>query len=144
MENELFRFASTTEVRWRDLDAMRHVNNAVYFTYMEQGRVHYLREMGLVPDDPGDIGFILAEARCQFRSPLMLGEQVTIRIRVSKLGHSSFVFEYRLEGEDGRLAAEAHTTQVFYDYQKGRAVPLSSDWRRAIASYEPGLPTEAP
>lgn len=142
MENDLFRFATTAEVRWRDLDAMSHVNNAVYFTYMEQGRVHYLREIGLVPDDPAGIGFILAEAHCQYRSPLKLGEQVTIRMRISKLGRSSFVFEYRLEGEDGRLAAEARTTQVRYDYERGRAVPLSPDWRRAIAGYEPGLPSE--
>jgi acyl-CoA thioester hydrolase len=141
MNEELFRFSTTAEVRWRDLDAMNHVNNAVYLTYLEQARVHYLRELGLVPDVPSGIGFILAEVRCQYKSPLTLGERVTIHIRVSDLGRSSFVFAYRIEGEDDRLAAEAHTTQVRYDYEHGRSVPLSDAWRQAIVAFEPGLPS---
>lgn len=143
MNNELFRSSTTVEVRWRDLDAMDHVNNAVYFTYLEQARVHYLRQLGLVPDVPSGIGFILAEARCHFKSPLRLGELVTIHIRVSDLGRSSFVFSYRIEGEDGRLAAEAHSTQVQYDYENERSVPLSDAWREAIVTFEPGLPSQA-
>jgi acyl-CoA thioester hydrolase len=139
VSKELFRFSTTVVVRWRDLDAMNHVNNAVYFTYLEQARVHYLRELGLVPDVPSGIGFILAEAHCQFKSPLKLGERVTVHTRVSELGRSSFVFEYRMEGEDGRLAAEAHTTQVRYDYESGRSTPLSDAWRQAIVAFEPGL-----
>jgi len=139
MNEQLFRFSTTVEVRWRDLDAMNHVNNAVYFTYLEHARVHYLRELGLVPESPSGIGFILAEACCQFKSPLSLGERVTVRIRVSDLGRSSFVFRYRMEGEDGRLAAEAHTTQVRYDYDSERSVPLSDEWRQAIVAFEPSL-----
>jgi acyl-CoA thioester hydrolase len=142
MDKDLFRFSTTVEVRWRDLDAMGHVNNAVYFTYLEQGRVHYLRDLSLVSSDPADIGFILAEAHCQFRSPLKLAEPVTIRVRISELGRSSFVFRYRIEGGDGRLAAEARTTQVRYDYQKERSVPLSDEWRRIITAFEPGLTSE--
>lgn len=52
MADDLFRFSTTFEVRWRDLDAMGHVNNAVYFTYLEQTRVHYLRELGFVSSAP--------------------------------------------------------------------------------------------
>ncbi len=140
MSDKVFRFSTTVDVRWRDLDALNHVNNAVYFTYMEQARVGYLRELGLVEEVPAAIGFILAEASCTFKSPLRLGERVTVRIRVSSLGRSSFVFNYRLEGEDGRLAAEARTTQVCYDYDQERAIPLSQPWRQAIAAFEPGLP----
>ena len=142
MDTDLFRFSTATEVRWRDLDAMNHVNNAVYFTYLEQGRVHYLRDLSLVSSNPADIGFILAEAHCQFRSPLKLGERVTIRVRISDLGRSSFVFHYRMEGCDGRLVAEARTTQVRYDYQEERSVALSDEWRRIITAFEPGLTSE--
>lgn len=143
MDKDLYRFSTTIEIRWRDLDAMNHVNNAVYFTYLEQGRVHYLRELGLVSDDPLGIGFILADAHCQFRSPLKLGERVTVRVRISELGRSSFVFRYRVEGGDGWLAAEARSTQVQYDYQREQSVPLSDDWRRVITAYEPALSAEA-
>jgi acyl-CoA thioester hydrolase len=129
------------EVRWRDLDALEHVNNAVYFTYLEQARVHYLRELGVIPQTPSGIGFILAEACCQFKSPLTLGEHVTVYVRVSELRNSSFIFEYRMEGEGQQLAAEARSTQVCYDYENKRPVPISDEWREAIANFEPGLPS---
>lgn len=141
MRNDRFRFSTQMEVRWRDLDALNHVNNAVYFTYLEQARVHYLRELGVVPGTPAGIGFILAEARCQFKSPLTLGERVTVYVRVSELRNSSFIFEYRMEGEEQRLAAEARTTQVCYDYENKCPVPISDEWRKAIADFEPGLPS---
>jgi acyl-CoA thioester hydrolase len=139
MTDGLFRFSTTLEVRWRDLDPMGHVNNAVYFTYLEQARVHYLCELGLVPSDPTGIGFIVAEASCQFKSPLELGECVTIYTRVSELRNSSFIFEYRMEAEDGRLVATARSAQVCYDYQAQRPTPIPDRWREAIIAYEPGL-----
>jgi len=143
MIDATFRFSTTLEVRWRDLDPLGHVNNAVYFTYLEQARTHYLHELGIAPSDPAGIGFILAEASCQFKSPLELGERVTVHARVSQLRNSSFVFEYRAEGEDGRLAATARTVQVCYDYQAQHSIPMPDEWREAITTYEPGLQPDA-
>jgi acyl-CoA thioester hydrolase len=139
MTDDRFRFSTTVEVRWRDLDPMGHVNNAVYFTYLEQARAHYLREVGFVSGAPSGMGFILAEASCQFKAPLQLGERVTIHTRVSQLRNSSFIFEYRAEAEDGRLVATARTVQVCYDYQAQRSVPVPDEWREAVIAYEPGL-----
>jgi len=139
MTDDLFRFSTTLEVRWRDLDPMGHVNNAVYFSYLEQARVHYLRELGVVARSPSGIGFILADASCQFKSPLELGERVTIRTRVSQMRNSSFVFEYHARGEDGRLVATARTVQVFYDYEARRPMPIPAEWRDAVTAYEPAM-----
>ncbi|HET91939.1 MAG TPA: acyl-CoA thioesterase [Chloroflexi bacterium] len=139
MTQDLFRFSTQLQIRWRDLDPMGHVNNAVYFTYLEQSRIHYLHRLDLVTADPSEIGMILAEATCQFKSPLKLGEQTTIQVRVSELRNSSFIFEYRMEGGDGRLAALARSVQVCYDYTAQRAVPIPERWRAAITAYEPGL-----
>ena len=136
---DIFRFSTTLEVRWRDLDALGHVNNAVYFTYLEQARVHYLRELNVAPSDPAGIGFILAEANCQFKSPLELGERVTIHTRVSQLRNSSFVFEYQVRGGDRRLTATARTVQVCYNYRDHHPIPIPDEWRSAITVYEPGL-----
>ena len=139
MPDDLFRFSTTLEVRWRDLDALGHVNNAVYFTYLEQARCHYLHQLGLVPSDPYGIGMILAEVSCQFKSPLRLGECVTVWVRVNELRNSSFIFEYRMEGEDGRVAATARSAQVCYDYQNQYPISIPEGWREAIVAYEPGL-----
>jgi acyl-CoA thioester hydrolase len=142
MTDNLFRFSTTLEVRWRDLDALGHVNNAVYLTYLEQARVHYMREVGLGFQSLEDVGMILAEVTCTYHSPLSLGERVTIWVRVSELRNSSFFFEYRIEGEDGRLAATARSAQVCYDYRAGRSLPIPDHWRTAITSFEPGLAEE--
>jgi acyl-CoA thioester hydrolase len=52
MADGLFRFSITLEVRWRALDALGHVNNAVYLTHLKQARAHYLHEPRAVPSDP--------------------------------------------------------------------------------------------
>jgi acyl-CoA thioester hydrolase len=139
MADALFRFSTTFDIRWRDLDALGHVNNAVYFTYLEQARIRYLHELTMISNDPGDIGIILAEASCRFKSPLELGEQVTVYLHVSELRNSSFIIEYRMEGAGGRLAATARSVQVCYDYEERHSVPIPDAWREAITAYEPGL-----
>jgi acyl-CoA thioester hydrolase len=137
MSEDRFRFSTEMEVRWRDVDALGHVNNAVYLTYLEQARVRYFEEIGL--GFGTDAGMILAEITCTYRSPLSLSERVTVWMRVSEFRNSSFIVLYRIEGEDGRLAATARSVQVCYDYDANRAVPIPDEWRAAIAAYEPGL-----
>lgn len=137
MSEDRFRFSTRMEVRWRDVDALGHVNNAVYLTYLEQARVRYFEEIGLGFDT--DAGMILAEITCTYRSPLSLSEQLTVWMRVSEFRNSSFIVLYRIEGEDGRLAATARSVQVCYDYEANHAVPIPDEWRAAIAGYEPGL-----
>lgn len=143
MADPLFRFSTTLEVVWRDLDALGHVNNAVYFSYLEYARMKYLQELGLAFRNLREVGIILAEAACTYHSPLSLSEQVTIWVRVSEMRNSSFVFEYRIEGGDGRLVATARTVQVCYDYAAGRAVPIPAHWRATITAYEPAFQERA-
>jgi acyl-CoA thioester hydrolase len=121
------------EIRWRDLDALGHVNNAVYLRYLEYARMEYVRSLlGDAPllDDrtplPRDFQFIMAEISISYRSPAMLGDQLVIELYVSKTGHKSFVFEYQItEQKSGRLIATACSTQVWYDYaaRESRLVP---------------------
>jgi acyl-CoA thioester hydrolase len=121
------------QIRWRDLDALGHVNNAVYLTYFELARLAYVR--ALLGDDtprdphtllPVDFQFILAEVTCHYRSPATLTDQLAATIWASQVGRKSFVFEYRISDEvTGRLVAEGCSTQVWYDYAAGesRTVP---------------------
>jgi acyl-CoA thioester hydrolase len=126
-------FASRTEiaVRFRDLDAMGHVNNAVYFTFLEQGRVQYMRDIGHVPDTQ-DFGerypFVVAEAGCRYLSPVSVDERLTVHTRVSRIGNKSFGFEYLITSAlDGRKVASAWSYQVCYDYRSERSRPVY-DW----------------
>ncbi len=123
------------QVRWRDLDALGHVNNAVYITYFEFARLAYIRAL-LGPEAaidrrtalPVEFQFILAEVNCQFRLPLTLRDRPVVAIWVSQVGRKSFVFQYRVTDEgDGRLYAEGCSTQVWFDYAANESRPVPGE-----------------
>ncbi len=133
---ERFRFVQPVQVRFRDMDAMGHVNNAVYLTYLEMARVGYYHSLfGLTR--PEDFPFILARVEIDFRSPVVLGEEILVGIRVSRVGNKSFHFEYEIrEAETGRLVAEAKSVQVMYDYRTGTTMPVPDDFRQRLEEFE--------
>src|SRR5579871_2738894 len=106
MDTAQFRCKTRVEVQFRDIDALGHVNNAVYFSYFEMARMAYLRAVSGQPVRLSDLRIVLVEAACRYRSPALLGEMLEIGIRVSHLRRGSFAFEYCVCGvEDSRLVA---------------------------------------
>ncbi len=140
---EGFRFCRRLQVRFRDCDPMRHVNNAVYFTYLEQGRFGYWREVIGVPHSD-ERSFILARAECDYRSAALPGEWLDVWVRTSSIGRSSFTFEYEIvSGEDGRLVATARSVQVMFDYTANRSVPVPDEIVSGLERFEGRALTEA-
>ena len=114
-------------VRFRDLDGMGHVNNAVFSTYLEQARLAWFGEDEEMP--LRDV--ILARTEIDFRSPLEVGEEVEIGVRPARVGTKSFELEYELRS-DGRLVAEAKSVLVGYDYKRGESIPVPERWQRRL------------
>lgn len=138
-----FGHRDTSEVRFADTDAMGHVNNAVYLTYVESARVAWWRAVTgeTIQREPGRAeGLILAEASIAFRSPVFHGEVVTVETRVAGIGRTSVAMEHRLTaaGPDGRsrLAATCRSTIVRYDYVTERPTPLGPELLEAIRAFE--------
>ena len=124
------------EVLFRDLDAMRHVNNVAFVAFMEDARMEYWKALTRVQELKG-INFILAEVSCRYLSPAYLGETILIGIRARNLGNKSFHFEYRMEDKaSGRLITEGKSVQVMYDYKQKKSMPLEQKMRDALASLE--------
>jgi acyl-CoA thioester hydrolase len=116
-------FQLSVAVVFRDIDAMGHVNNAVYFTYMETARTtFFINRLRLA--DPQDLPVIVAEATCTYLSPLRLGDTLQIHLGVSRIGRRSFDLSYRMSAGDDRLVARAKTAMVAYDYQLRAAIPI--------------------
>ena len=128
----------TVEVPYGDIDAMGHLNNVAYLRYLEWARSKYWLAMRGT-DDFWKIDFVVARSEIDYRSSAHMGEILTIDVRVSRLGNSSFDFSYRVTGPDGRLVAEAKTTQVCYDWDTRSAKPLSEERRRQIEGFEAGF-----
>jgi acyl-CoA thioester hydrolase len=137
-----YRFFIELSVRFRDLDAMGHVNNSVFLTYFEEVRTYYLQETGKIDFSQDGPGFILAEMLCRYRSAAKFGERLKIYCRTAELGRSSFVFTYEIrEANSERLVAEGRSVQVAYDYKTNKSIPLPDQLRQNLSSYEE-LPME--
>ena len=115
--------------RYNDYDSKGHVNNAVYLTYFEIGRVHAWTAIGGGADAP----FIVADAHITYKSPAMLGEPLALEVTTSEVRNKAWVWRYRVEDQrDGRLVAEGSTTQVMFDYETRRPVEIPDAVREAL------------
>jgi acyl-CoA thioester hydrolase len=133
-----FHFYHLIEVRYGDLDPQGHVNNAKFLSYMEQGRVFYLKQIKLWEGGSFlNLGIILADVQITFRKAIQFGDPVRVGVRITRMGNKSMTSEYRIE--DSRDASEFATGSsvlVAYDYQNSRSVPIPKAWREAIQHFE--------
>ena len=127
------------EIRWRDVDALRHVNNAVYATYLEECRDGWLeRALG---DDGAMWDYVLARVAIDFRNEVGLGEEAVLaRVSLARIGTSSLTLREEIRKLDGTIAAEAESVIVARDPETGRSRPLTEAERAAL---EAVLPAEA-
>ena len=135
-------FTHQLEVRFRDCDALGHVNNAVYLTYLEESRFAFWRASGLgrqapEPPPPGDaeaaaLGVIVARVEIDYRRPAKHGDKLRIHIGVAAIGRTSFTYEYEIVDAADTLIANARSVIVRYDYAAGRPVALSEEIKSAL------------
>jgi acyl-CoA thioester hydrolase len=122
--------------RFRDTDAMGHINNAVYVTYLEVARQVYWRAFS-GDEDYRRVPFILAGVHIDFRSEALVNEVLEMGIRCEWIGNKSFAFGYEIrEKRSGRLVVEATSVQVCYDYEARRSIPVPDDLRGKLERYE--------
>jgi acyl-CoA thioester hydrolase len=127
-------FSHPIEVRFSDLDAMGHVNNAVVVSYMEQARYQWWRSF-LGGRKFQEEGFLIARAEVDYRMPILLGDEVSVELHCTRVGNSSFELSYRItKGLGGELFVEGKTVQVMLDFATQRPKSLASatrDWLEA-------------
>lgn len=128
-----FNYEVSFDVQFRDIDAMGHVNNAVYASYLEQARIQYVQD--IVEKPFMDIGAVIANLEIEFRRPIEYGETVTVALRAGELGTTSVPIEYEIRTENG-VAATAETLLVAYDSDAGEPRPIPDEWREAIEAHE--------
>ena len=106
-------------IRWGDMDAMGHVNNTVYFRYMEQTRISWFDR--LVPEDEAwqSTGIVIANASCNYKRPFTYPGTVEVRLHIGAPGGSSVptFYELRIEG-DRQLYADGAAVVVFIDLKR--------------------------
>jgi len=109
-------------IRWGDMDAMGHVNNTVYFRYLEQTRIEWLYALG-GPGAYEGTGPVVVNASCTFLVPLVYPGEVEVRMYLGEPGRSSVGSFYDVR-MNGRTYAEGAARIVWIDLASGRSVPL--------------------
>lgn len=119
-------------IRWGDMDAMGHVNNAMYFRYLETIRIEWLHRLGGAPDPQGT-GPVIINAFCNFYRQLEFPGTLLAKHYVANPGRSSFDTFITLERteEPGVVYAAGGATTVWVDFPRQKSVPLP-DWLRAV------------
>lgn len=118
-------------IRWGDMDMMGHVNNTVYFRYLEQARIEWFEQIGATPDPAGQ-GPVIVNAQCSFIKQLKYPGEIEVTTAVGPAGRSSFemVHQIRLVGSDV-LNAEGGAKVVWVDFPKEKSTPLP-EWIRNL------------
>ena len=121
-------------IRWGDMDTMGHVNNTVYFRYMETVRIEWMRAVGCDPDPQGQ-GPVIVNAFCNFYRQLEYPGDVRVKLYVSDPGRTTFETWCTMERTDqpGVVCAEGGATTIWVDFPQQKAETLP-DWMRALVT----------
>lgn len=127
-------FEMRIPIRWGDMDAMGHVNNASYFRYLETVRIDWMHSIGCVPDPQGE-GPVIVNAFCNFYRQLEYPGEVLVKMYVSDPGRTTFESWGTMERADqpGVICAAGGATTIWVDFPSQKAAALP-DWMRAIVS----------
>jgi len=121
-------------IRWGDMDAMGHVNNTIYFRYLETARLEWLLKIGAGPNPEG-FGPVIVNAFCNFIKQLEYPGDVLAKHYVANPGRSSFDTYITLERTNvpGVVYAEGGSKTVWTDFKAQKSAPLPA-WLRALVS----------
>lgn len=135
--SDSFKYKTTIEMRFSDLDMMGHVNNAVYFTYMEIGRAKYWKHA--INWDWEKTGVIIGSASIEYLVPIFFGEKVLMYVRTSRIGTSSFDIEYLIvKDKNGQevICSRGKTVCIAFDYQSKKPSSIPSTERNKMIAFE--------
>ncbi len=120
-------------IRWGDMDAMGHVNNTIYFRYIEQARISWFEAIGARSGAKGQ-GPVIVNASCTFIKQLVYPGNVEIKTYVGEVGRSSLQTyqELRPSYDTEKIYAEGAAKVVWVDYERGKSVPLPDSIRKLI------------
>ena len=124
-------FRCDMPLRFADMDADQHINNAEFYRYMEEARMRWVHTLGLAMTPPAPVP-VLAASACSFCAPLYYPGDVSVEIYLGKMGNSSLRTHYLLRSGN-TVAAEGYGVSVWVDPQTNKPIPLPAAVRKLAA-----------
>lgn len=134
-----FRFSTEVRVRLPETDAMGIVFHGNFFTYLEVGRVDYLRNLGLGSGNRPikDFDNVVARAACDFRSPARFDDPLVIQVRIAEIRRTSFRFEFLIQHkQEPRIVATGESIHVAIDPAAFNPIPVPETFRKVVRAFE--------
>ena len=132
-----FHYKTTLPIRFADIDAFGHVNNAIYLTYFEIARSSYWTEV--VQWDWETMGIIIGRAEVNFIKPINLNDQVLAYVRTSRIGNSSFDLEYVLVKVNNgveEVCTTGSTVCIAFDYSLNQSSAIPEAQKLKMITFE--------
>ncbi|GAB3517174.1 acyl-CoA thioesterase [Photobacterium alginatilyticum] len=131
-------------VAWGEMDALNHVNNVVYFRYLETARIEYFREVALMEEiQHTGIGPVLGETSCRYKLPVTYPDTLYVGSRVSELKEDRFTMEYEIVSKKlGAVTTSGTAKVVMFNFKTNKKAILSPSLVEAIESIESRVSTE--
>lgn len=134
---EGYHYKTAIPIRFADIDAFGHVNNAVYLTYFEIARSVYWKE--IIKWDWEKMGIIIRRSEIEYLKPIRLDDEIYAYVRTSRIGNSSFDVEYILvkktNGQE-EICTTGATSCVSYDYTLNKSAPIPAYQRDKMQDFE--------
>lgn len=128
--------STVLQVRFNECDGLGHVNNAVYYTYMETARI----ELFQLLDPAMDLKnwkLIVASTSCEYKSQASFAQWLKVTTEIEKIGNSSFTVLHNITDlKTGELIAIGRAVMVHYNYHEQSSVPLTNDMKKTLGSLE--------
>jgi acyl-CoA thioester hydrolase len=140
MEDLLKGFPVVTEVQvaWGEMDALQHVNNAVYFRYFESARLEYFKRIKLLVNiAQSQVGPVLGETSCRYKLPITYPDTLVIGSKIIDLQEDRFTMEYQIVSKKlGKVSTIGKATCVMFDFKNNTKTNLPDEVKQAILNVE--------
>jgi len=138
-----YKYKTPITIRFSDIDAVGHVNNATYLTYFEDARINYWRE--IIDWNLREKGVIVGRSEVNYLKPITLEDEIVCYVRTTRIGNSSFDMMHllvRITPNGEEICTTGKTVCISYDYKQNKSVPIPEPEREKMIAYdEPRLIT---
>jgi acyl-CoA thioester hydrolase len=136
-----YKYKTPVTIRFSDIDAVGHVNNAIYLTYFEEARLNYWREV--INWNLSQNGVIVGRSEVNYLKPITLEDEIVCYVRTTRIGNSSFDMMHllvRITPNGEEICTTGKTVCISYDYSLNKSISIPQKEREKMIAYdEPGL-----
>lgn len=132
-----FKHTMNVQIRFNDIDALGHVNNAVYMEFFDLGKANYFTEVNGGPVDWRTANVVVANVNCNYLAPIYFHEPMAVQTQAVYLHDRSLkLLQQLINTKTGEVKCQCQVVMVGFDVKNGTSAPIADDWKEKLTTYE--------